>query len=85
MVEVEKKKVTLSLPVESNDKLEKMAQKYGMTKSGLVTFLINQADDKTTIFKKKSPARKIARARKIWFSLISQLKFIKFSLVFLVE
>ncbi|EOF23773.1 hypothetical protein SC7_02944 [Enterococcus faecalis EnGen0115] len=27
MVEVEKKKVTLSLPVESNDKLEKMAQK----------------------------------------------------------
>ena len=28
MVEVEKKKVTLSLPVESNDKLEKMAQKY---------------------------------------------------------
>lgn len=46
-----KKKVTLSLPVESNDKLEKMAQKYGMTKSGLVTFLINQADDKGTIFK----------------------------------
>ena len=45
-----------------------MAQKYGMTKSGLVTFLINQADDKGTIFKKKSPARKIARARKIWFS-----------------
>ena len=84
MVEVEKKKVTLSLPVESNDKLEKMAQKYGMTKSGLVTFLINQADDKGTIFN-KSPARKIARARKIWFSLISQLKFIKFSLVFLVE
>ena len=29
----------------------KMAQKYGMTKSGLVTFLINQADDKGTIFK----------------------------------
>ena len=54
MVEVEKKKVTLSLPVESNDKLEKMAQKYGMTKSGLVTFLINQADDKGTIFNKKA-------------------------------
>ena len=49
---VSKKKVTLSLPVESNDKLEKMAQKYGMTKSGLVTFLINQADDKGTIFNK---------------------------------
>ena len=51
VVEVEKKKVTLSLPVESsNDKLEKMAQKYGMTKSGLVTFLINQADDKGDYF-----------------------------------
>ena len=75
--------MTLSLPVESNDKLEKMAQKYGMTKSGLVTFLINQAaDDKGLFLNKKSPARKIARARKIWFSLISQLKFIKFSLVF---
>ena len=50
-LKLRRKKVTLSLPVESNDKLEKMAQKYGMTKSGLVTFLINQADDKGTIFK----------------------------------
>ncbi|MDC9192410.1 protein repA [Clostridioides difficile] len=52
VVEVEKKKVALSLPVDPNDKLQKMAQKYGLTKSGLVTFLINQADDKGTIFTK---------------------------------
>ena len=53
-LKLRRKKKTLSLPVESNDKLEKMAQKYGMTKSGLVTFLINQADDKGLFLNKKA-------------------------------
>ncbi|WP_325168974.1 MULTISPECIES: ribbon-helix-helix domain-containing protein [Bacilli] len=47
---VEKKKVTLSLPVETNDKLEELAKKYGMTKSGLINFLVNQASEKGTIY-----------------------------------
>ncbi|MBC6384346.1 protein repA, partial [Lactiplantibacillus plantarum] len=40
MVEIEKKKITLSIPVETNQKLEDVAKKYGMTKSGLVNFLV---------------------------------------------
>ena len=36
MVEVEKKKITLSIPIETNEKLESLAKKYGMKKSGLV-------------------------------------------------
>lgn len=51
MVEIEKKKVTLSIPVNTNEKLEELAQKYGMTKSGLVNFLINQAAEAGTIYK----------------------------------
>lgn len=46
-----KKRVTLSLPVETDNKLEKLAKKYGMTKSGLVNFLINQTDEAGTIYK----------------------------------
>lgn len=52
MVEIEKKKITLSIPVETNRKLEEMAEKYGMTKSGLVNFLINQVAEAGTIYKK---------------------------------
>ncbi len=51
VVEIEKKKVTLSIPVETNGKLEELAQKYGMTKSGLVNFLINQVSEAGTIYK----------------------------------
>lgn len=51
MVDVKKKNITLSLPIETNEKLEKLAQKYGMTKSGLVNLLINQADEAGTIYK----------------------------------
>ena len=46
-----KKKVTLSLPVETNKKLEEMSKKFGMTKSGLVNFLINQVAESGTIYK----------------------------------
>ena len=50
---LEKKKVMLSLPVETNTKLEELAKRFGMTKSGLVNFLINQTEEIGTIYKKK--------------------------------
>ena len=52
MVEIEKKKITLSIPVKTNGKLEELSKKYGMTKSGLVNFLINQVAEAGTIYKK---------------------------------
>ena len=51
LVEIEKKKITLSIPVETNGKLEYLAQKYGMTKSGLVNILINQVAEAGTIYR----------------------------------
>lgn len=45
------KKITLSIPVETNGKLEELAQKYGMTKSGLVNFLVNQVAEAGTIYR----------------------------------
>ena len=53
MVEIEKKKVTLSLPVDTNKKLEELCKKYGMTKSGLVNFLINQVAESGSIYNKQ--------------------------------
>lgn len=50
MTNLEKKKITLSLPVDTNERLEDLAVKFGMTKSGLVTFLVNQTDEKGTIY-----------------------------------
>lgn len=51
MTTIIKKKVTLSLPEETNSKLETLALKFSMTKSGLVNFLINQTDETGTIYK----------------------------------
>lgn len=51
MATIEKKKILLSLPIETNEKLESLSKKYGTTKSGLVNFLINQSDELGTIFK----------------------------------
>lgn len=51
MTTIIKKKVTLSLPEETNSKLETLALKFGMTKSGLVNFLINQTEETGTIYK----------------------------------
>lgn len=51
MTTIIKKKVMLSLPEETNVKLENLALKYGMTKSGLVNFLINQTEETGTIYK----------------------------------
>ena len=50
MVHVKKRPVTLSLPIEANEKLDKLAEKYGMTKSGLVNYLINRTSEEGTIF-----------------------------------
>lgn len=46
MAKIEKKAVTLSLPVETNEKLSEIAAKYNMTKSGLVNFWVNQTEAK---------------------------------------
>lgn len=51
MTNNEKKKVTLSIPKTTNEKLEGLAKKYGMSKSGLVNFLINKLDEEGTIYK----------------------------------
>lgn len=51
MVDIEKKKITLSIPVETNGKLEELAKKYGMTKSGLVNLLITQVAEAGSIYK----------------------------------
>jgi len=53
MVGIEKKKVTLSLPKETNEKLDELCKKFGMTKSGLVNFLINQLAESGSIYNKK--------------------------------
>lgn len=51
MPENEKKKVTLSIPKVTNEKLESLSKKYGMSKSGLVNFLINRLDEEGTLYK----------------------------------
>lgn len=51
MANDEKKKVTLSIPKTTNEKLENLAKKHGMSKSGLVNFLINRLDEEGTIYK----------------------------------
>lgn len=51
MTNNEKKKVTLSIPKTTDKKLEDLAKKHGMTKSGLVNFLINKLDEDGSIYK----------------------------------
>ena len=41
----------LSLPVETNTKLEELARENGLTKSGLVTVLIQKLNQEGQIFK----------------------------------
>lgn len=50
MINTEKKRVTLSLPTETDDKLELLAKENGMTKSGLVNYLINKTVEAGTIY-----------------------------------
>lgn len=51
MTNNEKKKITLSVPKVTDEKLEMLAKKYGMTKSGLVNFLINKLEEEGTLYK----------------------------------
>lgn len=41
-----KKNVTLSVTEDTDKKINEMSKKYGMTKSGLITFLVHQASEK---------------------------------------
>ena len=41
---LEKKNVTLSLPIEAIDLLDNLSVQYGMTKSGLVNILLQKAE-----------------------------------------
>lgn len=50
MTKTQKKKITLSLPVETDIKIEELAKKFGLTKSGLVNLLVNKASENGTIF-----------------------------------
>ncbi|MCC9872092.1 protein repA [Streptococcus agalactiae] len=43
---MDKMKVTLSIPKETNEKLAELAKENGTTKSGLVNFLVNQLANK---------------------------------------
>lgn len=45
-----KKQIALSLPEQTDEKLKKNAEKYGMTKSGLVNYLVNMVDETGTIY-----------------------------------
>ena len=47
----DKTRVTLSLPKEVNDTIKKYADLYGLTKSGLVTILVNQLVANGELFK----------------------------------
>lgn len=46
-----KKKITLSIAVGTDEKINELAKKYGMTKSGLIHFLVNQAYERGSLFK----------------------------------
>ncbi|EAL4079003.1 protein repA [Campylobacter jejuni] len=46
-VKMDKIKITLSIPVDTNEKLAELAKANGMTKSGLVNFLVNQLANKS--------------------------------------
>lgn len=47
---IEKTKVMLSLPIETNQKLAQLANVYGMTKSGLVNLLVQKLEQEGKIF-----------------------------------
>ena len=56
---MDKKKITLSVPTSVDDNLSKIAKQNGMTKSGLVTFLVNQlAEQDGNLYKNKWKAVK---------------------------
>ena len=56
-----KKNITLSVTEDTDKKINEMSKKYGMTKSGLITFLVNQASEKGIFKSKKAPSAKGAK------------------------
>jgi hypothetical protein len=51
MTENKKKKITLSINKDVDEKLTALSDKFGMTRSGLVTFLINKLEEEGSIYK----------------------------------
>jgi Ribbon-helix-helix protein, copG family. len=47
-----KTRITLSIPTESAELVTKLAEKYGMTKSGVVAVLIREAEEAGTLFRR---------------------------------
>lgn len=50
-MKLKKEPITLSLPIISKKDLELLAVKYGMTKSGLVHFLIQKLKEQDDLYK----------------------------------
>lgn len=48
---IEKVRISLSLPVKTNDDLNELSKKYGMTKSALVHFLLQRLKERGDLFK----------------------------------
>lgn len=51
MEKIKKEKITLSLPAETRTDLDELAKKYGMTKSGLIHFLLQRLKERGDLFK----------------------------------
>jgi len=51
MEKVKKEKITLSLSKETKKDLDELSKQYGMTKSGLVNFLIQRLKEREDLFK----------------------------------
>lgn len=51
MEKIKKEKITLSLPAETKTDLDELAKQYGMTKSGLIHFLLQRLKERGDLFK----------------------------------
>lgn len=51
VLKVKKEKITLSLNEDTKTDLNELAKKYGMTKSGLVHFLVQRLKEREDLFK----------------------------------
>ena len=51
MEKIKKEKITLSLPSATKADLEELSKRYGMTKSGLIHFLLQRLKERGDLFK----------------------------------
>lgn len=51
MEKIKKEKITLSIPAETKTDLDELAKQYGMTKSGLIHFLLQRLKERGDLFK----------------------------------